>query len=526
MMIQTSDTQSPLQSVPNLVNTARCAVLFSLIVYQGVLSIAIDDRMVTTGFYIWCLTYFLIITLALFAPSTHPRLRALQPMSGVVDIVMMSILMYLSGGINSGLGILILPFVATACLMSSGRYTFTYAALTTILIFFFSLIGLDHPLETLSTKTSETYIIFNAGLLAGAAFLVAWPTSFAMRHIQRATDTISEHQDQIIRLSQLNSLVLNRVQEAIIVIDKQHKILLHNAQATIYFPPALLAQQSKQNIFQPVLNLWRNNHNLSFEYLGDIHQLPVRIRAISMHDINPPILMLFIRSEEDIAQESQADKLASLGQLTANIAHEIRNPLSAIRHANELLFESNQNAFTDKLERMINSNIDRIDKLLEEVLALNKRLKPKVEAIDLREFLPEFLQDIYLSIPESQGKISMQFFMRSTIVMFDRNHLRQILWNLVNNAWRHSQQDLQAIKIYGRPDGYKDRLLLHVIDNGKGISPEIHRKIFEPFFTTEHHGTGLGLFIARELAQSNLSTLQYLLGENTFELSLPRVEYE
>ncbi len=527
MTLPTNDVNAPLLRVPNLVNTSRFAVLLSLIAYQLVLGAAVHKNLISSSFYLWAGAYFIIVIIALLAPSNHPRIRALQPVSGIIDIVMMAILMYLSGGIQSGFGILILPFVATACLMSSGRYAITYAAFTTIIIFFFAFLSMKTNVARFSPdETTETYVIFNAGLLSGAAFLVAWLTSFATKHIQSATTTIYKHQEQIIRLSQLNSLVLNRVQEAVVVIDIQHKILLHNAQATIYFPPALFVQQNQQRIFEPILRKWLLNSESSFEFIGEINMLPVRIRAVSMDDINPPILMLFIRSEDDINQESQADKLASLGQLTANIAHEIRNPLSAIRHANELLFEHTSDPFTQKLESMINNNVERIDKLLEEVLAINKRSDPEAQYINLKIFLPKFLQDIYLATPAAQGNIELQFFTKSHTIWFDEDHLQQILWNLVNNAWRHSQKNANAIKIYIRPSGFPNKLLIHVIDNGEGMSLETYRKLFEPFFTTVSHGTGLGLFIAHELALSNQATLQYLLDDKVFELILPRDEHD
>ncbi len=525
MTIEAPNTPSPLQAVPSLVNTARCAVLFSIFVYHGMLSLAISSSITSTGFYIWSLTYFIIILIAVFTPKNHSRIQAIQPISGSIDILMMVLLMYLSGGIDSGIGILILPFVSTACLMSYGRYSFAYAAFATILIFFFSYLNLYTGFVR-PHSISDTYSIFNAGLLSAAAFLVAWLTSFAVRHVRRATTTISQHQEQITRLSQLNSLVLNRVQEAVVVIDQSHNILLHNAQATIYFSPDLLVQNNKQNIFQPVIRTWKKLNVSNFEYNGEIDHLAVRVRAIAMDEIQPPILMLFIRSEDDIYQDSQADKLAALGQLTANIAHEIRNPLSAIRHANELICEANPSPFTQKLEKMINSNINRIDKLLEDVLAINKRLKPNIESIDLNIFLTEFLQHIYLSTPELENKIEINYFTENTIILFDKTQLQQVLWNLINNAWRHSKQDQDAIKIQIRPSRNKNLLRLGIQDNGPGIPPEIYHKIFEPFFTTETKGTGLGLFIARELTQSNNASLQYLSDQNSFELSLPRKKHE
>ena len=231
--------------------------------------------------------------------------------------------------------------------------------------------------------------------------------------------------------------------------------------------------------------------------------------------------MLFIRSAKDVAAEAHSVKLASLGQLTANIAHEIRNPLSAIRHANDLLAENNTDPMATKLAHMIDSNVRRIDHLVDEVLTLNKRDRINTDKIDLADFLRRFGQEFLLANPAAKGCLKIQMHHPHVVILFDSGHLQQIIWNLANNAWRHSQQNAEAITIRVQPHSQSGHIALSVIDNGAGVPPGLRERIFEPFFTTEQKGSGLGLYVARELAQANQGDLTYQADANGFEIRIP-----
>ena len=215
-------------------------------------------------------------------------------------------------------------------------------------------------------------------------------------------------------------------------------------------------------------------------------------------------------------------KLAALGQLTANLAHEIRNPLSAIRQANGLLQEEEQDPLRSRLNNMIDSNIARIDKMLEDVGALNKSDRAQKQAVDLMMFWRAFKQEFLLTKPQAKNSITLKVSDGKLLVWCDPMHLQQIMWNLFNNAWRHSQQNKQAIQVVFRTRGEAE-ISITVLDNGAGVTPEHQQRLFEPFFTTSSEGTGLGLYVARELAQANLGNLAYRAQTNAFELILPRV---
>ncbi len=227
--------------------------------------------------------------------------------------------------------------------------------------------------------------------------------------------------------------------------------------------------------------------------------------------------MLFLRSAEDLANESQKIKLESLGRLTANIAHEIRNPLSAIRQSNEFLSEHGEDAFNQKFTNIISKNVSRIDQLVEEVLILNRRDRVNPTLINLAKYIGDFLNEFELAKPEAKGHIRAKINLIKGIVYFDFGHLQQILWNLFNNAWHHSDVNNPLIVIYITEVENKS-ITISISDSGPGIKSAIQDKIFEPFFTTEKNGTGLGLYIARELALTNGAYLDYVPQTKRFEM--------
>ena len=248
----------------------------------------------------------------------------------------------------------------------------------------------------------------------------------------------------------------------------------------------------------------------------------MHVRAVPLIQEQTELLMLYVRSLREVAAEAMSTKLTSLGQLTANLAHEIRNPMSAIRHASDLLQEGDEvDPLKAKLYNIIDSNIQRIDKMLEDVSLINKRDNISRQPINLMKFWLEFKQEFTLNNPDAIGCLRMNMDGNNLTVLVDPMHLQQVMWNLCNNAWRHSRQDENAITVLIRPSG-RMHISIVVADNGKGVPPDVRNHLFEPFYTTEKQGTGLGLYVARELAHANMGQLHYHPEMNGFELILPK----
>ena len=518
---KTDEWNEQVDRIPWLLNVCRLTILMSMFVLY-MMSVFSENaglkKMVPpTIFYIWAAVYAGITLISIVRPHwVRQENDKLPNASAVVDIVMIMALVYLTGGIGTGVGILVLPFVATSCMLSYGKFPALYAGFTTVCIL--CVMFLSDQLS-LDADTWDGRNIGTAIMLIGASFAVAYLTSYSATFLRDATASARKHKRNYNRVRGLNQLVLNRVQEAVIVIDPELKVWLFNRQAKNYFSG--LAAEHKEPIFEDLVARWLLNPEKSFEADIHLHRFSMHVRAVPMVQEDGKLLMLFLRSLREIAAEAMATKLASLGQLTANLAHEIRNPMSAIRHANDLLQEGIEDPVSKKLHGIIDGNIRRIDKMLEDVSTLNKKDNLGRESINLMKFWLAFKQEFTLNNPSSVGCIKMEMQGKNLTVTAEPMHVQQIMWNLCNNAWRHSTKGSDAIKVSIKPSG-KLNVSIVVSDDGPGAAPEIRNQLFEPFFTTEKGGTGLGLYVARELAHANLGQLHYHPELNGFELILPK----
>ena len=222
--------------------------------------------------------------------------------------------------------------------------------------------------------------------------------------------------------------------------------------------------------------------------------------------------LIFLEDMAAVAQQAQQLKLASLGRLTASIAHEIRNPLGAISHAGQLLAESSHLDKSEaRLTEIIQDHSQRVNTIIENVMQLNRRDRSNPEEIELNQWLASFVDDFCLNEAILHSQIHHTPIDDINIIRFDDSQLQQILINLCQNGLRHGDQDsrpqlwLQCGIIKESNTPY-----LEVIDNGKGIDATLAEHIFEPFFTTAANGSGLGLYISRELCESNQAHLNYI----------------
>jgi two-component system sensor histidine kinase PilS (NtrC family) len=237
-------------------------------------------------------------------------------------------------------------------------------------------------------------------------------------------------------------------------------------------------------------------------------ELQVHFVPIGTGDPVPTVV--FIEDLGRLRQQAQQMKLVALGRLTASIAHEIRNPLSSIGHAAELLDEENSVAEPERrLLSIISTNVTRLDRIVQEVLYLNRRDRAQPESIQPLPYLTNFASEFCGAEKVPLDGIDVQ--VRTTQrLLFDRQHLDQVLWNIVRNAWRHCRQQPGSVRVVVWPAPLPGQMLLDVYDDGPGVSGEIQAHLFEPFFTTEAQGTGLGLYIARELCEGNGARLEYV----------------
>jgi two-component system sensor histidine kinase PilS (NtrC family) len=306
------------------------------------------------------------------------------------------------------------------------------------------------------------------------------------------------------------------MQDGVLVVDLTGVVRGHNAQVTRLLGGfGRMRGGMRLAEFSTTLHdYWRRwNEDLSEPlppFKVDATQRLLRVRLVRIGSGLNGGTLIYLEDLGRAQNEAQQMKLAALGRLTASIAHEVRNPLSAINQAAQLLEEDGAVAPEgQRLLGMIRSNAKRIDRIVGEVLQLNRRDRQQPETIPLGEFMQSLTDEIVQAESIPQGGVVIDID-DDLLVMFDRGHLNQIAWNLVRNAWQHCQKRQGSIRIAARAGYMGDAVIFELGDDGPGVPLEFRAQVFEPFFTTRPGGTGLGLYIARELADANGAALELL----------------
>lgn len=235
--------------------------------------------------------------------------------------------------------------------------------------------------------------------------------------------------------------------------------------------------------------------------------LKLRFARVDTLDVALGRSVVFMQDVSAIENQAQQLKLASMGRLTASIAHEVRNPLSAIGHATALLAEDLHGPAEVRLLKIVGDNVARVNRMVEDILQLSRKVQPNGEPVQLASFLAELKAEFC----ETHGLADDIVYLGdpgTSAVRFDPLHLHEVLLNLLNNAVRYASREPGSIRIFPALDA-AGRIELHVQDDGPGITPEVRAHLFEPFYTTSSKGTGLGLYLARELCLNNDAKLDY-----------------
>jgi two-component system sensor histidine kinase PilS (NtrC family) len=462
--------------------------------------------MVPTG-----LAYF-VASLMLLIPARfrEPNLTVQVTTGVVIDVAAIVILMYASGGVKSGLGVMLLVSLAAAGLITRGRLVYFHAALAALAV-------LCEQMFQIWRNDAAPNDFVQAGITSVAFFATAGLASALARYARTSELIAEERQVDLANLSQINELVIRDMQDGILVIDAQGQIRQTNPRALQLLGPLPQGRWPALGEYAPevarLLETWRAGSESTYMQLRSPRSAgDLQVHFVPIGSGNPAPTVVFVEDVGRVRQQAQQMKLVALGRLTASIAHEIRNPLSSIGHAADLLDEDlGQREGEKRLLEIIRSNVFRLDRIVQEVLYLNRRDRAHPEAIEPRVYLQNFANEFYATDEVPAGVIDVE--VRTTQrLWFDRQHLDQILWNLVRNAWRHGRKRPGSVRLVLAGSPAPGRLTLDVIDDGPGVSREAQAHLFEPFFTTEAQGTGLGLYIARELCEGNGARIEYVDG--------------
>ncbi|MBI1943037.1 MAG: PAS domain-containing protein [Betaproteobacteria bacterium] len=419
-----------------------------------------------------------------------------------LDIVAMTLLMYASGGIRSGLGVMLLIALTGAALVAPRRLALLYASLAAIALL------LEQSYWVLRFDAPEANYL-QPGLLAIGCFASAGVTSWLAQRVA-ANERLARERGRALETQlRVNQLVIADMQDGVLVLDREGRVAQHNRQAQ-----RLLGVESLQGAqladllpgFGERWRTWREGERAAAQSDLELRGRGLRLRLMEAGAAED-LALLFVEDTTRSRTEAQQLKLAALGRLTANIAHEIRNPLSAISHAAELLDEEQRGSDRERLTRIIHDNTRRLERLVTDVMQLNRRDRATADRVALNGWLAAFVADFAANEALPAERFGLETG-REVQIVFDREHLRQVLWNLLRNAVRHARRAPRSVRIV--LSAYADQVELNVIDDGPGVPRASQGQLFEPFFTTESKGTGLGLYLARELCAANRATLEYV----------------
>jgi two-component system sensor histidine kinase PilS (NtrC family) len=418
------------------------------------------------------------------------------------DIAGLSVLSYASGGIESSIGLLLLVSLAAAGIISRGKITLFFASLASIAAL------LQHSFAVLYDDAAVSQYV-QVGLLCIAYFAVAWLAHTLAKYAVASQDLAQRRSLDLASLAEANRMVMRDMQDGVLVVDEQGLIMQMNPAAERLLrkngsPGAALSETFPALFGQYAL--WKQTGATSRDTLQLGGGVQVKLRFISVARDAAHGVVIFLEDMQRAQAEAQQIKLAALGRLTANIAHEVRNPLSAISYATELLGEEQGDAKQQRLLQIVLDNTQRINQIVQDVMQLNRRDRAQPEVFELDAMLRTFAEELSLAERLDPGVLLLEAGTGAK-VRFDRGHLQQVLWNLGRNALRHGRKLPGSLVLAASlADG---RLVLDVQDDGPGISTEHQGKLFEPFFTTAADGTGLGLYIAKELCEANGARLEY-----------------
>ncbi len=455
------------------------------------------------------LLYFVLVGVSVVLVQSQRRRLGLSLQLAFqmsTDILLVALLTYLGGNAQNNFGMLLLVSLAFGAMVSRGRITWFYAALASIVML------LEHGLAVL-IRDASVASFFQVGMLSASYFAISALSQTLTRYAKANEKLAMLRGVDLSNMAEANRLMIQDMPDGVLVVDERGGVRQFNPGAErllgYTFPVGGLVSLAQCSpLIEALFAGWRQNKALGNEVLRlPFTQLMVRVRFLPIERDGFWGAIVVLEDMQRTQEQAQQVKLAALGRLTANIAHEVRNPLSSISYATELLREGNPDAAQERLLKIILDNTSRLNRIVQDVMQVNRRDRVQAEMIDLYVRLPLFIDELCLA-----EKISREVFVLNVPAhcqaRFDRGHFEQVLWNLCRNALRYSQRQVASVALsaFQVDDG---RVCLEVQDDGAGVRADALQKLFEPFSTTDASGTGLGLYIARELCEANGARIEY-----------------
>jgi len=467
-----------------------------------------------TALFSFTITAYLAITILSIALSKMVILYKKLPLKAIlfIDCVFAILIIYTSGGLNNNLSIILLVTIASAGLLVDAYFCLFLVAV--------SIIGLIAQ-EYYGQVHNEFFIDYSQAYTSALALIASASLSILVH--KRAIDAqklAAEQTSSIKNLTFLNEYIIDKMTSAVIIVDQNNNIVLHNNTALRLFKKSIpYINQSLASLSEALHIrhlLWQEDKNI-----------PSRIRIEgSAADLQPTFIafkdnentedgssaqtLIFVEDFSFQTHEFQSLKQASLGRLAGSIAHEIRNPLSAIKHAAELIGEDeNLDNENTKLLNIINKQSIRMDRIIKNVLQLSTREKLTRDKIDTKAWLEQFFEEFCDENIELSPKNIHTNLAEDMNIIVDVSHLHQIISNLVGNSIKYGSNSNDEIILYIDTYNSHHSVILEICDDGRGIPEEAQPKIFEPFYSGSSESSGLGLYIVKEMCSLNNIDISY-----------------
>ena len=440
-----------------------------------------------------------------------------------VDIVVAALITYALPQATAGIAMLLLFNVAAAALLLPFRLGLALAVLAPAVMtveFFISLGATGRSIAEL--------IMFAISYLA-----VGYLASQAGQRARSSEALADQRGLEVANLFEVNELIIRRMRTGVLVVDAENRIKLANEAASLLIGDSNEGGSDGPGIHLPQvapelarrLQQWRNgwqNDETPLQLTPDQPEVQPRFaRLLAGSELS----LVFLDDASVVSRRAESLTLSALGRFSASLAHEIRNPLAAINYAVQLLEESKSIIDGDRrLLQIIHQQCQRTNGIVESVLGLARRERASPEHVDLNTYVRRFVEEYQQNMSIETDSLETVIGSRAVPALVDERHLQQILTILVHNALNYGRLPGEPARVRVRVFQVENRPMIDVLDRGPGIPEAVAAQLFRPFFTTSEHGTGLGLYIARELCRANQAALEYVAvpgGGSCFRVTLP-----
>ncbi|WP_233433483.1 sensor histidine kinase [Lysobacter soli] len=456
---------------------------------------------------------YLFIAALLFVFGRRGELRA-QTLTGIAaDLFFGLLAMHAMPAAGTGIALMLLFNVGAASLLLPARYGLG-AAVVAVLGLFGEFVWSRFAPDAADRTLAEP-MMFAVGYMA-----IATLTSILGRQMRESYDLAERRGAEAAHLGEINELIIRRLRTGVLLVDRGDRIRLANEAAMLLLGDAGestdLHGQRSLAVAAPELarrlERWRQDGTHNDSPLQLAPDLPEVVPRFTRLLAGSEQVLVFLDDTSLLSRHAESMTLATLGRFSASLAHEIRNPLAAINYAVQLLEESDDIPTAERrLLEIIRQQGIRMNGIVENVLGMARREPAKPEHVELVAFAKLFVDEYLASHPLDLDTLRSTSQIPRLPVLIDPRHLHQVLTVLVSNALSYGRMPGEparvTVSVYPDDAGLP---CIDVLDRGPGIPESVASRLFRPFFTTSSHGTGLGLYIARELCRANQATLDYV----------------